>query len=90
MKRVAAWLRWLANWFDGYGAIQLVVPQDAVFLRAVILCAEQDQIWAGHVGRDEGKRHQVYATLLKEVQRKQLPSASKREIALAIEAVQHV
>ena len=46
--------------------------------RAKQLCREQQQGWPERSG--EGKRHQVYARLLKE-----FPSANKRDIAIAIE-----
>lgn len=75
--RIVGWLRSLAAWLEGGECLILYVPKDALYMRAVVLCAEAESY--GTAG--EQRRHQVYARLLKE-----FPTRSKRTVALAIEA----
>lgn len=75
--RIIGWLRAFASWWEGYDHVTVYIPKDALYQRAVILCALQEP--AETAG--EAKRRQVYARLLKE-----FPTRPKRAVAKAIEA----
>ena len=75
-KRLATWLRQLANWIDPYRVPAVTADDDPVAAAADQLCYDlADLPQSG-----EYKRHQVYAKLIK-----QFPAVPKRDLALAIE-----
>lgn len=75
--------RWLA-WYLRAAAERLDPPppdrHELLDLRVRELIDEQDARWPDRDG--EGKRHQVYARLIKD-----FPDARKRDLSLAIESV---
>lgn len=87
MITIRSWLVQLALWVIARYApppavvseIVLTVAKDALFFAAQALAKEQQEQYPERSG--ESKRHQVFAALLKAH-----PNATKRAVALAIEA----
>lgn len=72
MKRIARWLRWLADWLDS--------PSNVLLDRTRQLVCEAEMNYPVTYG--EAKRHAVYSRLLKE-----FPEIPRRQIGGVIEQV---
>lgn len=81
MKRLASWLRHLADRLDPPVVVPVPVSPLSVYEQAaLVLINDQQARWPDRSG--EAKRHQVLARLLKD-----FPSARERDLAFAIETM---
>lgn len=83
-KSIASWCRKLAQWLDPVADV--VVPVKTPIVDSTLVEAARFLIldWESRLGAGfgEAKRHQVYASLIK-----QFPEQSKRSISLIIERI---